>query len=90
MLSEDGHIQKMVRTECFINAENAIQMSTEPIQSIVLSFGDEESEVIDRLVSVADAREIVCDLLRCLANINDPIAIVLQNTLAEYLDGETE
>lgn len=91
MINEDGFVAKMIKSERFINAENAtIVANGSPQPAIILSYGDEESEVVDRAICLNDARDMICDILNCLANINDPIAIVLQNTLVEYLDGETE
>lgn len=91
MINEDGFVAKMIKSERFINAENAtIVANGSPQPAIILSYGDEESEVVDRAICLNDARDMICDILNCLAQENDPIAIALQKNLNQYLDMQVD
>jgi hypothetical protein len=81
-----------MKSERFINAENAVIVTEngEKLPAIIMSYGDEESEVIDRAICLNDARDIVCEILNCLAIENDPIAIALQTNLNQYLNSINE
>ena len=77
----------MVKLENFINAE-PITMETNAGETpaIVLSFGDAESAIIDRAISLQDARDIVTDLLDVLSFLGDPTARRLGKDLVRYIE----
>ena len=78
-------------TERFINAEaGIIEHEGKQGPAIVLSFGDEESLIIDRAISLQDARDIVSDLLSCLSDYGDLIAIKLNNSLLNFVESQEE
>lgn len=51
------------------------------IPAIVISFGDVDGPIFDRLVSSSDARDMVVDLLQSLSSQGDTIASHLLDVL---------
>lgn len=81
-----------VKFESFINAEPVVIKTDKGQQNaVMLSFGDEESEVVDRTISLQDARDIITDLINVLAFLGDPIASQLGGDLQQRIEkAETE
>lgn len=76
-----------VKFESFINAEPVVIKTDKGQQNaVMLSFGDEESEVVDRTISLQDARDIITDLINVLAFLGDPIASQLGGDLQHRIE----
>lgn len=72
----------------FINAEPALlpfEGGPTPVPVVLLSFGGEEGPVVDKVINVVEARQMVVDILDSLATMGDPLA---QAIGAQFFSGQ--